>query len=203
MDAASIADFTFDAESHVFTHKGNTVPSVTQILARSGACDFSFLEEEARNYYLKRGRSVHWMLQLEDEGALNYRKVPKFLRGYRKAYLTWKERSGFEPKLIEHKFVSRRGFAGIIDRVGSFPPNPQFGSRTRCVIDFKTGATQSWVGLQLAAYTLAIEPNAALARRVRRVGLSLSADATYKVTEFVDFDSDIAKFMEALRGTDA
>ena len=80
MDAASIADFTFDAESHVFTHKGNTVPSVTQILARSGACDFSFLEEEARNYYLKRGRSVHWMLQLEDEGALNYRKVPKFLR---------------------------------------------------------------------------------------------------------------------------
>jgi PD-(D/E)XK nuclease superfamily len=196
-------DFTFDAESHVFTHKGNTVPSVTQILARSGLCDFSFLEEEARKYFLKRGRSVHWLLQLEDEGGLNYRKVPKFLRGYRKAYLTWKERSGFEPKLIEHKFVSRYGFAGIIDRVGMFPPTSAYGSRTRCVLDFKTGATQTWVKYQLAAYTLAIEPNVALARRVRRIGLSLFEDATYKVTEFPlsEFDSDISKFMEALHAS--
>jgi hypothetical protein len=193
-------DFQFDGQRHEFKKDGVVIPSVTQVIARAGLCDYSFIEEERRAYYLQRGRSVHWLLQLDDEGALNYRKVPRALLPYRRAYKDWRQNSGFVPQLIEQKFVSKYGFAGIIDRVGLFPVTFMYHSRTRCVLDFKTGATQPWVALQLAAYTLAIEPNVALARTIRRIGLSLLGDGTYKVTEFKpsEFDNDISKFMEAL-----
>ena len=133
--------FQFDEASHTFRQHDTFIPSVTQIIANAGLCDYSFIEEEKRKYYLKRGRSVHWMLQLEDEGSLDYRRVPKALRGYRKAYCVWKTRSGFFPQLIEHKFVSALGFAGIMDRFGTLPMS---GMRTHTVLDFKTGEVPDW-----------------------------------------------------------
>src|SRR5450755_210227 len=114
-------DFNFDPEHHIFTKDGERVYSITQVLAQAGICDFSFVAEELRLYSMKRGTSVHWLTQLEDEGALNYRMVPRSLRGYRKAWNTWKRRSLFCPLMIEHKFCSRYGYAGIIDRAGTFP----------------------------------------------------------------------------------
>src|ERR1039458_2909802 len=99
-------DFQFDSDTHTFTQNGVRKPSITQVLAFAGIFDFSFVEEEKRLFAMKRGKSVHWMTQLDDEGALNYRKVPKFLRGYRKAWNTWKERSGFVPIVIEKWLVS-------------------------------------------------------------------------------------------------
>src|ERR1700687_810938 len=67
----------FDAAKHEYRKAdGVAVPSVTQILAKAGICDFSFVEEERRVAAMERGTSVHWLLQLEDEGALNYRQVP-------------------------------------------------------------------------------------------------------------------------------
>src|ERR1700687_906036 len=131
--------FEFDADKHLFTRDGAVIPSVTQVLARAGICDFSFVDEETRIHSMKRGTSVHWLLQLEDEGALNYKTVPRSLRGYRKAYKTWKRHSGFNPIWIERKFVSDFGYAGIIDRAGSFPATTMYLSGTSCVLDFKTG----------------------------------------------------------------
>ena len=57
------------------------------------------------------------------------------------------------------------------------------------------------VKYQLAAYAMAAGANLAIARTFRRIGLSLRPDGNYKVREFPtsDFDSDISKFMEALR----
>ena len=194
-------NFTFDAETHTFSVADRVYPSVTQVIAWSGLCDYSFLDEVRSKYYLDRGKSVHWMLQLEDEGVLNYRRVPAALRGYRKAYSTWKQRSGFVPEQIEWKFVSEHNFAGIIDRCGSFPPTEMYPYGSAAVVDFKTGAAADWTRYQLAAYALGFFKNIAVAKTVRRVALSLAADGTYAVKEFeaASFVYDISRFMEELR----
>ena len=189
---------TFDAERHEFKKDGERVLSITQVLALAGICDWSFVAEDVRVHAMNRGKSVHWMLQIEDEGGLNYRTVPVALRGYRKAYKTWKTSSGFVPFLIEKWMVSDLGFGGIPDRAGRFG----FGSSFGAVIELKTGAVADWTRLQLAAQCVLIQPNISIARTFRRIGLSLRPDGTYSIKEFpmAEFDSDIAIFIDALRG---
>lgn len=193
--------FEFDQERHIYTVNGKQVLSVTQILAKAGICDFSCVDEDVRLHSIKRGQSVHWMLQLEDEGALNYRTVPRRLRGYRKAYLTWKRQSGFTPLWIERRFVSKFGYAGTMDRAGSFPATAMFGTGTSAVVDFKTGEIPDWVRYQLVSYAVEAHPNPAIARNIRRIALSLHPYGTHKVREFplCTWDVDLAKFMEACR----
>lgn len=190
----------FDAEKHEYRHNGVIVPSVTQIIAFAGLCDFSCVAEDVRIHSMKRGQSVHWMLQLEDEGALDYRKVTRGLRGYRKAYRAWKKHSGFNVLWIERQFVSNFGFAGTLDRAGSFPPTTMYTSGTKAVVDFKTGEIADWTRYQLAAYSLEVDARPAIARTVRRIALSLKPDGTYKIKEFplCTWDTDLATFMEAL-----
>jgi hypothetical protein len=192
--------FAFDPVLHEFKQEGVVIPSVTQVLAKAGICDYSFVSEEMREYSMKRGTSVHWMLQLEDEGALNYRKVPSSLRGYRRAYQTWKKRSLFHPLMIEHQFVSNFGFAGIVDRAGTFPSVAVLGRGSSAIVDIKTGDVPDWARYQLAAYCVGIEPQLALARYLRRIAIRLRPDGTYKVKEFplCTWDVDFSKFMHAL-----
>lgn len=190
--------FQFDPETHTFTVEDKIVPSITQVLAFAGICNFSFVEEEKRLFAMKRGKAVHWLTQLDDEGALNYRKVPKFLRGYRKAWNTWKESSGFVPMMIEQWMISDLGFGGIPDRFGKL-------GITNAVVELKTGAVADWTRYQLAAQCVLIQPKISIARTFRRIGLSLSPDGTYKVKEFPlsTFDSDISRFIEEVRNMNA
>lgn len=195
----------FDPIKHEYRDsRGVVIPSVTQILAASGLCDFSFVDEEIRARSMQRGTNVHWMLQLEDEGALNYRQVPISLRPYRKAYLAWRSASGFVPELIEKQFISHFGFAGTLDRFGTLPPTPMFPAGSKAIVDFKSGGVQDWTKFQLAAYSTRIHPHPALARTIRRIALALRADGTYQVKEFKaeNWDSDFSVFMEAKRRTD-
>lgn len=191
----------FDPVKHEYRRNGVLIPSVTQVLARAGICDFSFVDEETRIHSMNRGKSVHWMLQLEDEGSLNYREVPKGLRGYRKAYLTWKRRSEFHAIWIEYGFVSDFGYAGTMDRAGSFPASTMYSKGSSAVLDFKTGAIPDWSRLQLCAYSLAVDPRPAIARTIRRIALSLRPDGTYTVKEYplCTWDLDCAEFMRALK----
>jgi len=193
-------NYEFDPVKHEFRQDGKRVLSVTQVLAQAGICNYGCVDAELREYAMQRGTSVHWLTQLEDEGSLNYRTVPKSLRGYRKAYNTWKRRSGFMPLQIEQKFVSRFGFAGIIDRIGTLPYS---GYRQMAVVDIKTGDIQDWVRLQLTPYTVAAaDDNPRFAEVIRRVALRLYPDGTYKVKEFPPetWLTDWAEFIRALRG---
>lgn len=196
-----MAAFAFNPDTHEYFKNGVLVPSVTQVIANAGLCDFSCVEEDVRIHSMKRGQSVHWLLQLEDEGALNYRKVPSGLRGYRKAYRDWKRHSGFNVLWIERQFVSNFGFAGTLDRAGTFPATSMYGSGTSAIVDFKTGEIPDWVRYQLCAYSLEVDARPSIARTVRRIALALRADGTYKVKEFplCTWDSDLAKFMQALK----
>jgi hypothetical protein len=194
--------FTFDASNHTFLTDSGRRLSVTQILNKVGVCDFSFVKQETRLMSMDRGNSVHWLTQLEDEGGLNYRKVPKWLRGYRKGWNLWKKRSSFQISSVETQFVSRFGFAGIIDRTGTFPPSVFLGPGTSAVIDIKSGAVPDWVALQLTPYAVwAAGDNPAKAQYVRRIALRLSEDGTYYVREFpcCTFKTDWARFMSYVR----
>lgn len=192
----------FDRALHQYkTAQGVIVPSVTQILAKAGICDFSFVEEERRKAAMERGTSVHWMLQLQDEGLLNPRKVPLRLRPYRKAYLDWRLASGFVPDGIEVQFISHYGYAGTIDRTGTLPATAMYPNGSRVVLDFKTGAgpVQDWTKYQLCGYGATRHPNLKVARTWRRIGLALHPDGTYHVKEFpiYEWDYDWAVFMTA------
>lgn len=201
-----MSEVLFDAAKHEYRNSlGTLVPSVTQILAKDGLCDFSFVEEEIRVRAMERGTSVHWLLQLEDEGALNYRQVPIRLRPYRKAWLDWKRASGFVPELIEHQFISHYGYAGTIDRYGHFPPTATWPNGSKAVIDLKTGEVSDWVRYQLVGYVMRMHPNPVMARRIRRIAVALLANGTYSVREFPQstWDSDWARFYEAKRRVDA
>jgi hypothetical protein len=185
-----------------FDTSNTLYPSVTTLLAHAKIIDFSVVREDIRQRSMKRGTSVHWTCQLYDEGALNRRTVPKALRGYLKAWITWRERSGFVPMLIERPFISPYGYAGTPDRVGHFNltlDKIQFSAKVAALIDLKTGegpildATR----LQLAAYVDYYRPAWGA---LRRVAVKLHADGTYHAKEFpqTSYAIDRAKLFKAL-----
>jgi hypothetical protein len=196
----------FDAAIHEYRNaQGSIVPSVTQILARAGICDFSFVEEETRIRAMERGTSVHWLARLEDEGLLDYRQVPIGLRPYRKGWNDWKKASGFIPELIEHPFISHYGYAGTIDRYGKLPKTLSYPNGSTAVVDLKTGEIAEWVRFQLVAYAMRMHPTPAVARNIRRIAVALRKNGTYSVREFPQksWDYDWARFMAAKRRVDA
>jgi hypothetical protein len=193
----------FDPVKHEYWNDaGVRKPSVTFILAQAGLCDYSFVQEEVLAQALSRGKSVHWLLQLEDEGVLNYRSVPKALRPYRKAYLTWKRGSGFMPEQIEVPFISSHGYAGTPDRVGAFPKTLMYPQGSKAIVDFKTGAICEWVKYQLALYAVGVTEHVYQAKRLRRIALALRPDGEYRIKEFptAHFDYDLAVALEAKKG---
>jgi hypothetical protein len=192
----------FDPHTHTFTRPdGSRVFSVTQILAKAGICDYSAVPQANRDRGMRRGTSVHWLTQLDDQGALDYRTVPKSLRPYRKAYRTWVKRSGFNCLLIEQEFM-RDDFAGIVDRAGTFPATTMYYDGSKAVLDIKTGtALQDWVKYQLCAYSVGIEPRIGLAKFIRRIALLLRPDGTYSIKEYplCTWDLDYATFRKAVQ----
>jgi hypothetical protein len=199
------AAVNFNPDDHSYSNgAGVKFPSVTWILAQSGLCDFSFVEDEVRARAMARGKSVHWLLQLEDEGSLNYRTVPKSLKPFRMAYLDWKRGSGFTPEQIEVPFISPLGFAGSPDRIGVLPPTTMFPKGSKAVVDFKTGGICDWTRFQLCMYAVGVTKYIWQAKLLRRIALALRADGTHQVREFPlstwEFDFSVA--MEAKRRTE-
>lgn len=194
----------FEESSHTYRLRGKVYPHVTGVIASAGRCSWEFVDEDIRLHSIHRGNSVHWLTQLEDEGALNYRTVPKGLRGFRRAWNDWKHSSGFHIMWIEKRFVSVYGFAGTIDRAGTLP-TIRNGFTTPAVVDIKSaegdGSVANWVRYQLCAYSLAVDPRPAVARTVRRIAVRLSRDGSYRVREFplCEWDRDFAIFIEDLK----
>jgi hypothetical protein len=183
----------FDPTTHRYTDAENIErPSVTTVLAFAKIVDFSVVREEIRERSLKRGTSVHWITELSDLGALKPRSAPKALRGYLKAWRSWRENSGFVPMLIEKPFISPFGYAGTPDRFGSFP------NGTWAVIDLKSGADGEvpvWTGVQLSAYAKWYSVTEGKFG-IRRIGVKLHPDGTYRAKEFPvnTMPLDFAKF---------
>lgn len=195
---------TIDKDTHVyFDEVGLPIqfPSVTGIIEGAGISDYSSVPEEFRDRGMYRGTQVHWMVQLETQGILNYRKVPRILRPYRKGFNTWLKRSGFIPVWTERSFFHPVfGFTGTLDLAGRFPSTSMVSEGCSAIVDIKTGwSVMNWVRYQLCAYSTFVYPDFRRARYVRRIALLLKPDGTYSIKEFPieTWDHDFATFIKA------
>jgi hypothetical protein len=105
----------FDEEKHLFTVKGEVIPSVTQILRQEGFCpSLDWIDP----WYLQRGTYVHRATELYDKGTLDEESLSPEIIPYLESYKRARAEIGFTITAIELKLwhpVYR--YAGIIDRV--------------------------------------------------------------------------------------
>lgn len=173
---------TFDAEAHRYFIDGQPRGSVTQIMQSAGLIDYSGMSEQVRKAALERGRVVHSITELHDQGELDPESVDSRLVGYYDAYKKFLDETGFKPTAIEHQgynlevhgVLTEGSYCGTLDRLmaGRFP-----GSLRVYLVDLKTGKAMWWVRVQTAAYA-AFFPNP---RIYERQPLELHQDGTYKM----------------------
>ena len=109
----------FDETQHRYFAGGIELPSVTRILAYGGLISYDFLSAEHREACLERGRRVHALTQLDDEGRLDEESDDAEILGYVEAWRSFKRDYGFTPRLIEHRvFHPQFKYAGTFDRLG-------------------------------------------------------------------------------------
>lgn len=164
-----------DEATHIYTVEARQLISSTQILHRAGIVDDRFYTEYGRD----RGSLVHTTLEYEDRGELDEATLDPRLRPYLDAYRQFKHEAGVEAwDGIELRLADlTKGYAGTIDRLGAFG-----------LLDFKSGTPEPWIRLQLALYAMLAEANGLIpsARRVKRWGLFLRSDGTYRLEPYTD-----------------
>lgn len=165
---------TLNAETHTYTDQdGNVVrPSATELLKWAGHINDTHYDA----YGAHRGSMVHLACQLHNEGDLNEDTIDPVIMPYYQAYVRFLFDTGF--KVLRGEFIAYNEALGIVckpDIEGYWP-----GTKTKCLIDLKSGKLMPWTGLQLAFQRLAIgEPRL-------RYGLELKKNGKYKLHPFVD-----------------
>jgi hypothetical protein len=189
----------FEPITHTYTDdSGRQFPSVTQILRVSGLMPDIPISEERKRAAQDRGTNIHWLFQLDNEGALNTRRLNTTMRGYLKSWRAWKKDSGFFviKDLVEFAFINAEyGFAGTVDAGGMLQEFPT-------IVDYKSGAAiPEYVRWQLCPY--AVGAFGKKAKFTRRICFQPRPDSNppYRVREFptTEFQQDWAKFYQALQ----
>lgn len=178
----------FDATTHTYTREGVVVPSVTQLLEDVGIINYDFLPEGTRIMALERGRYVHAVCEFDDQGDLG--EYDNSLTGYLEAWREFRRVHGFAPRLIEHRGYSPFGFAGTLDRLGTF------SNGSHALIDLKTSVVPYWAKFQLAGYASFFDSPA----RYRRMAVALHEDGTFAVEEYrcSDYSKHLSVILAAL-----
>jgi hypothetical protein len=161
-----------DKATHTYTVDGVQKPSVTQILEEMGFIDKSFYTLEGRQI----GEAVHVCCELLDRGIpFDWDALDPRVSGRVKAYVNFKEVTGFEPELIEHMVYNPElDHAGSLDRTGKL-------NRKRITIDFKSGMEEPWHKYQVWAYDLCPDVQTG-----RPFGLYLKKTGTYNLVHYSD-----------------
>lgn len=143
----------YSESAHKYYADGKELPSVTTILDAAGLISPYCKDEEARY----RGSRIHEYTSLDDVSRLDFRKVPRHLRGYINAWRNFRAISDFKPTLIEHRVdCLELGYSGRFDRLGK-----RKGQALSTLLDIKTsnsGIAPDYARLQLAAYSYALDP---------------------------------------------
>lgn len=167
---------TFDEDAHRYTLHGRELMSVTTALKLAGLIDDRWYYDQAAT----RGTYVHQALEWLDRGELDETSIDPQLAGYIQAYRRFLLDCHAGPlHLYEQRLCDPiLGYAGTVDRV-------RFIGQQLSVMDIKTGPPAPWHALQLAAYA-ALVKEPLKAPLVRRWGLYLSADGTYRCVPYSD-----------------
>lgn len=177
-----------DVERHRTYVDGRFVPSVTQILKQAGLTSPYAIDEVAA----ERGRVVHTLTAQDDVKKVDYRKVPKHLRGFLDAWKSYRAISGFVPDLIEHRvYHPDPEYVGTFDRYGR-----RNGAVLPVMLDIKTsqtGQVADVTRLQLVAYCLAHKTGP-----VERMAVGLRPDGRFMVKAWgpETFQADLARWLQ-------
>jgi len=177
----------FDESTHTYTVAGQVIPSVTEIIKKAGLIDDKWFNEFAR----ERGSAVHKAIEWHISGELDEESVDDICRPYLEAFKCFTRDCNLRIYRSECMVYSKIfGYAGKFDLYGRI-------NRRRFIIDFKTGALQDCVGMQLRAYMQAARECGM--RPQARAALQLRKDGSYKLVEYSD-PEDFLVFIQALRG---
>lgn len=170
---ADAAEMEFNEDLHLYTWRGEVIPSVTQILKEFGFIDDQWYTEEAKI----RGRAVHKACELWDKGTLNPNSLHASLEGYLEAWKRFTVETGFESELIEHRVVNPiYRYAGTLDRVGVM--HKVAGGPRKTLLDIKSGVAQRWAALQVGGYEACF-----LKKDYHRMVVELRKDGTYRTPD--------------------
>jgi len=130
---------TFNKEDHKYFWNLQPVPSVTQIL---DPCTRWFTDE-ARD----RGKLVHKLTELHDNGGVKESSIDERLRPYLVAYIKFLSDTGWVP--VEREVM---GYSEIWDYAGTWDGIYQKRNGGYALVDIKSGKAMPYVALQLAGY---------------------------------------------------
>lgn len=155
-----------DESTHTYTLGDRKLISVTQALA--------ILDDRWKvdPFYLERGSMVHRATAYYDRGEFDEFTWDERIIPYVDAYVKFRQDTGFEPTLIEHKLYHPSYFyAGTLDRVGNFGYD--------LLIDLKSGVQSKVDELQGTAYWELCRANKISVKRV--FDLYLNENGSYKL----------------------
>ena len=156
----------FDEATHTYKIDGKVWPSVTQILQ-----DLGFMSDFYAAGSSTRGKDVHLITKLYEEGRLDWTKIDEDYVGYLDAWISFLRKEPWETEKCEvvtyHRLL---GYAGTTDRMGNW-------KNRKAVLDIKSGVPENWHELQLTGYAL-------MQQYETLVGVYLKDDGSYKVKEY-------------------
>lgn len=183
------SDLRFDPTTHTYTVDGRRLPSVTQVLELAGLVDKTWFTDFGRD----RGTYVHQMLELDDLGELDEGTLDEQLVPYLTAWRACCAAGRAAWTHIEHRMADATvGVAGTADRIGAF-------SGALTIADIKSGHPEDYIAIQLGGYAYLAELTGVVpsAKRVKRVGVFVRGDGSYRIVEYAD-RTDIDIFRAAL-----
>ena len=180
----------FDELKHEYRHKGNVVPSVTQILQGAGLIDLSMVKEGVLEYRKQLGTAVHRATELYDNNDLVMEDLDPRIKPYLDGWIKFRAEVDFGVEANELRlFHPKYQYAGTLDRVGTI-----FGKRS--LVDLKTGLVYASYGAQTAAYKEAYEFEHKKKIQARYT-LQLKDDGSYKL-EPMNNKNDWSVFLACL-----
>ena len=110
---------TLDPEPHTYYLDGRVIPGITEIRTALG---IGYPHTTTDPVHRERGKAVHRAIELYDNGDLDESSVDPAVAPYLKAYIQFREDTGFEPVHSELMLASERDwYAGTLDKVGRLP----------------------------------------------------------------------------------
>lgn len=179
---------TFTSDPHEYRWNDAKVPSVSDVIAPLE--DFAGIPPAVLDNAAARGKEVHEACAAIDNGQ-EYAYTEESLP-YIEAYKRFLAETGFVPTLIEAPMYHElHGYAGTIDRLGTFPfslraPHRSRDKRVRnreVLLDIKTaGIVSPAASIQLVGYEQLVATNYGYRAMPRKV-LHLRPDGTYKLID--------------------
>jgi hypothetical protein len=178
----------FDPILHRYYCDAIELASVTTILKLAGVTSGFGSDAD-----MERGRNVHKICELDDQGGVDLRKVSKELRGYLHGWRSYKAISGWQSSHVEHRVWSPEwGYAGTIDRIGT-----RRNGKHPVILDIKSskqaGSPADSVRYQTAAYGHAFAPG----KIFERIAVAVRPDGTFglSVWDVDTYKRDVSLFI--------